>query len=1208
MPLNIDSFRNVANQSLFGSRDIAVQGQGETATARLGNYLFSQGAKTNDATMAAFKVALEKEYGVFGTHAFDSVLGSRAQMHKSLRASDVKATLSALETVKKHRFIGELSRQLDTNPMFRELSTGMRKLVRSTITDSPIDGSLKDCATDSDLAKRAVKRIESAIDAAKDFIERKQLADPNYSVDQETHALGERREIEHAAKDNAPTGLRRLKTVFDKNETSVEDQIKKGLLGAGMRVNRSGTNPVILDKLKSNGVEPGFIYRNDWSMDDTRGFMSDVNSDSSNASLDKLKAKNPNFAQNCEGKTLREQILLAGRAHPAAMAAAAELLIEEAAKLVRGGPGAVPNAPDAVKALAKAMKSYFTNPNDIEKLSQISGGKCNKELLDETKKNLFVDIRDAVMSMKPKNADGTANVLYGRSPVFKHFSDRAIVKLDYNESVKFSAGDTASAGTFMRPERVALGRKMGQLYRFTSRQSADTISAGAVTEALANDLTRIAGVPSQELEIVRGRYSDGHPKIMLAAKFKDGYKDMEAGMLKDGRVVKPKGADPNLEMESLGKYKAFFLLTADRDGVGKRGQNKGFAGGKFFAIDPGHSLEGNGKYLEVSDDFSFKDTYGRSSKPRFNNFSVFDDDTRFAKLTGLINLREISRSGAFDKVFSDYLAAFNPEEPDISTEEKALREKIVADVKEKKAEFDAQLKKLLDVGGMQLELYDRLAGDGPAMQEKTINTLSHLEMLTSPTTWVSAKGKVALNHLEVRPETRVPWRAGVDGGNIVFHCDKPLDGSLVTLLESVAKGSGATYTYDAAGVSRFVVPKANAERFFAVFSEENVQKLTHQEEYAARKTGEDSLKVARDYKPVAFKAIEPAEKQLTDAQLPEFIDFPDAEGHIVRFPKIHYQHIATGNPDPSAPRSVGELRAFLEARVKRGTEVLEAVLAGDMHRFEPSKDNIVCLTHALHAAALRQGTYMYRGAFSIGDPDGNLARWLDRADGLYPRASTHAKPYHSMIVDGHRNEARGLDIKDDMRGLLNGMRTLHYFTIPDTDHLEDAGGSGPKRRLYLKCETFGVFVNKISSANAKASIGQGMKMRGYKFGDLIESISHGLSLINSYRTPKEAPGIQKENLLEAQKRVIDEAERKLIGAGLHSLAEKMISGGVNEGGGVRMLMNNLAEIFDNGMPEDPAQRDLAAAILDELLGDIAATTENLPGRATQRMGNEIVID
>ena len=180
------------------------------------------------------------------------------------------ATLSKLETVKRNRFVGELSRLLDTNPKFRELSDGMRKLVRSAIKDSPIDGSLKDCATDADLAKRAVARIDRAIGVAKDFIERKKAVDPNYDVDQDTHALGERQETEHAARDNEPTGLRRLKKAFGKHETSIEDQIKNGLLGAGMRVNRSATNPVILDKLKTNGVEPGFIYRNDWSTDDTR--------------------------------------------------------------------------------------------------------------------------------------------------------------------------------------------------------------------------------------------------------------------------------------------------------------------------------------------------------------------------------------------------------------------------------------------------------------------------------------------------------------------------------------------------------------------------------------------------------------------------------------------------------------------------------------------------------------------------------------------------------------------------------------------------------------------------------------------------------------------------------------------------------------------------------------------------------------------------
>jgi hypothetical protein len=44
------------------------------------------------------------------------------------------------------------------------------------------------------------------------------------------------------------------------------------------------------------------------------------------------------------------------------------------------------------------------------------------------------------------------------------------------------------------------------------------------------------------------------------------------------------------------------------------------------------------------------------------------------------------------------------------------------------------------------------------------------------------------------------------------------------------------------------------------------------------------------------------------------------------------------------------------------------------------------------------------------------------------------------------------------------------------------------------------------------------------------------------------------------------------------------------------------------MPEDPEQRALVAAILDELLDDLAATTQNLPGRSGQRMGNEIMIN
>ena len=294
-PVSLDTFRNVANNAVITSRDIEIHGKGANATARLGAYVFSAGKKANDATMAAFKAALEKEYGVFGTHAFDTVLGARSQMHKSLRACDVKAALSKLDSVKQMRFAGELNRQLDTNPKFRMLSPELRQEIRTAIASEPFKGvDPKACKSQADIAHMAVKRLNDAIHD-------KRTGDAGEDI-----ALGGRKKVEQEAGAREPTGLRNLKKVFNDKETSVEDRIKRGVLGSGMRVNRSDTNPVLLDKLKTNGVEPGFIFRNDWSKDDTNGFMADINSPESRKALDELKAKNPDLAAQCEGKTLRE--------------------------------------------------------------------------------------------------------------------------------------------------------------------------------------------------------------------------------------------------------------------------------------------------------------------------------------------------------------------------------------------------------------------------------------------------------------------------------------------------------------------------------------------------------------------------------------------------------------------------------------------------------------------------------------------------------------------------------------------------------------------------------------------------------------------------------------------------------------------------------------------------------------------------------------
>ncbi|MBQ4384869.1 MAG: hypothetical protein II823_02965 [Kiritimatiellae bacterium] len=1168
MGIDIQAFSRVANSAFIKSRDIVITGEGNKAAAKLGNYIFSQGNKVNDATMSAFKAALEKEYGVFGTHAFDTYVGTRSQLHQSLRASDVKKVLSKLNIIKAVRVVGEMIRQFDTSPKMLQLSKDMREFVRYNLNKEKLrDVDISSIKTEEDVIKAATERLDHVVDEVKKNA---------HGIDTKTHDIDGAVGVDESSKPNEPTGLKNLKLSFKSKHTSIEDRIKRGSLGVGMSVNRSADNRVVLEKLKTNGVEPGFIYRNDWSESDTRSYM----------------AKIPPGAD-------RKAILSEGRANKFGMAAAAELIIDLAIRHTHAGI----KLPDQVRNLGEAIFAKYPL-NAVENL--FSPEKA--DLLKEIKTNFFTQIRDAVMSVRPKNADGTDSELYKMSPIFKHFSDRGIVKLDYNEGDRIIAKESAHAGSFMRPERIK-NRKLGQIYRLQTASSADSISAGAVTEALANDLTRVAGVPSQELQIVRGQYSDGHPKLMLAAKFADGYKDMEDGMIKDGRAVPPtnkdgtKGPDP----EPLGRFKAFFLVTADRDAVGRRGQNKGFVNGKFFAIDPGHSLEGNGKYLEISDDFSFKDTYGSSTKPRFENFSVFDDDTRAAKFKGVLELRELQKSGQFKKVFDDYRTVFNPNENGISEAEKALRSKIITDINAKEKEFNESLNKLMRVAGMQLELHDDLKEFAPQVnRDNAIETIANLEKLTSPTTWVSKNGQVALKHLEVLPKTRVPWRAHLEGDNIVYYCDKPLSADVQgTLRAMLSNCPGTTLTVDGQGTTKIFVPVVGHEDVFAALTEENVIKITHPDEYMAMAQGDDRLKVAKTYVPPA-PAPRTDGKPLGSADLPGTLDVTML-GTKFTLRNVHFSAMVMNTPEAERPRSIPELKRFLSARITRGNQILKALYAGKVNRFEPSRENISALTIAIHVAALKKNEFIYRGAFSVSDPNGNIARWLDTAPGIYQRTSTHAKAYQSLQVDGHLNMPRGYDVAPGKMGLLNGMRTFHYFSLPDKDHMNEVDkGSGPKRRLYLKCETYGVFVNTIHAKFSKKadSRTEEMKTRGYEFGDICESIAHGASLFGSKFTSKNAEGIRKENLPGKVEDKIKELGKNLRKAGFRDFANAALKD-VFDGGGVRGLIENLNNALV-GL-QDEAMIN-ALVLVNETLREIRDEFANLNGEIENRMGNEVLVE
>ena len=193
-------------------------------------------------------------------------------------------------------------------------------------------------------------------------------------------------------------------------------------------------------------------------------------------------------------------------------------------------------------------------------------------------------------------------------------------------------------------------------------------------------------------------------------------------------------------------------------------------------------------------------------------------------------------------------------------------------------------------------------------------------------------------------------------------------------------------------------------------------------------------------------------------------------------------------------------------------------------------------------------------------------------------------------------------------GLLNGMRTFHWFSLPDMKHLNDMDkGSGPDRRLFFKCETYGIYFSTIhAKRSAKAaSRSEGLRTRWYAFGDVCESIAHCASLLVSRWTSKTREGIRKEDVPLAVGSAMVEAVDALRARGMGEIAQGLLVGGVLEGGGVRQFLENL-ELAVRNLPD--AQTDAFLDVMSPFLTRIDDALKPLAGDVTLRMGNEIMLD
>lgn len=737
MPVNLQTFTDFAAQhTVRVSKNIHVHeadGQMEVGSASFKQTL-GRDLSANQRTMAAFRSCLSERYGVFGEHAFDAVLGARADVGKTLRAKDIASVMRALsptdtgtvrQTMIAARFANEASRQAETNPraVAANVTGALKERLQACFeNDAFFARAVRGCENQAELSRLIEGKINAILDMNELPGARRTLA-----VDAPPAPAPA------AGHPQVPTGLQALDgDTFGGAETSVEDRVRAGAFGAGMRVNESGVK-YVFEKLKTSGVEPGFIVRKDWTAADTQTMMTD------GTDLDQV------------ARTVLEQRL-----------------------------GRPLTAQDDVRAL---------------------------------KAQHFVAIRDAAMA-------GTGNV--------RRLTERHIVKLDYNENDRRVRHGAAHIGHFRLPVRNAIkgGAFKGAFFRAFRLTTANEASAGAVAEALANDLTRAMGVPTQELSLVKGRYSDGHEKLMLVSKFAHGYRDFDGNFLQDGRLVGRQDAHGNVieQPEDIGRYKAMFLLLADRDAVGSHGQNKGIVNGHFFAIDPGHSLEGNGAALEIHDDFSFKDTQGGVFEKRFLNFSVFDDSNRSEKLKGMVAIRDAFVHGDFDNIFNAYALRFPADDPHA---DQALSQVIQTRIREMRAEFNGQYDRMMGVFGEQIDVYDHFVALTPgddATACRVIDAVENLERLTSPTVATSKHGEVQLRHLEVTPETRVPWKVRVaPDGAVVYSCDRLPEGRK-PLLENMLQLAGVTEVEAGTDDSfTFMVPQANLPAFLGAFTEDAVR-------------------------------------------------------------------------------------------------------------------------------------------------------------------------------------------------------------------------------------------------------------------------------------------------------------------------------------------------------------------------------------------------
>ena len=503
---------------------------------------------------------------------------------------------------------------------------------------------------------------------------------------------------------NKPRGIELLNG--QRYEYNVEDKARAGMIREGDIL---GEFEFV--RLKQKGVEPGFEARMAWQPKHTEAMLT------------------PGTAWHAQARDYLKTALSGGILPPHDAEAP--------------GPKAVPTDPGTdIRSRAAALLQERGLPS--------SGPDMLKALSEGDRKKLM----SALM-----NDPGIQTHLerhIRRNDAF--FTAIHYVKMDYAESDR-----TLVRHRIRLPKRTA----KGTLHRAFTARTRLAANQSALKETLATDLMQAMGIASQKARLVPASYADGSLKLMVEAEHmsqtdaqgnRQSFRDF-SGNLRDGVLTRPAAAGSGREsdpvVENWGRNKILFLMMADRDAIGSRGDNKGRMGDTFAAIDPGHSLEGFMSFRNVHSDFSFDQPVRKNM--RFKNFSMFDDSSYMEKMQGVRQLADMRKNGGDMRVFDSY-AAWLAEEMQTRQDpaEKKELQGMLRKVEEMKTSFIERRDYILDeVFGERLRFLDA--------RPPVLEALDALEKLTSPTRMTSPSGEIRLRHPQISG-TRQEWHIREDGG------------------------------------------------------------------------------------------------------------------------------------------------------------------------------------------------------------------------------------------------------------------------------------------------------------------------------------------------------------------------------------------------------------------------------------------------------------